>query len=153
MTTRDEIKTECLRLRGEGLSGGEVGVRLHMSRSAVLGLWHRHDQKTGVKPLPAKRKRRPKETRAKKLLTRTAQSPLYVAEKPPVTPEPTPIVTQPETDESSCLRVFDLTSRHCRWPTERDEEGWMFCGAARHESSSYCNEHRLRAKGSINAAV
>lgn len=48
------------------------------------------------------------------------------------------------------VKVADLTSKHCRWPINRDADGnRLFCGAHKIDGSSYCIHHFYTSNGMI----
>jgi GcrA cell cycle regulator len=112
MVWTDERIEELKVLWAEGLTTGEIGKRLGISKNAVVGKVHRLDLQG--RPSPIKRTAKPdrqKSTRAK---------------------EP----------ENKIKSVVDLSAHTCRWPFgDPRETGFHFCGKPSLASKPYCAEH------------
>lgn len=145
-----EENTETLRaMWGGGHSGSEIGNRLGITRSAVIGKAHRlglagggeaparrsarisHQMRELARknPKPKRKKTEPTGRRAivESLLKSAVLDPL------PTGPDLVPTV----------FRLVDLEAHHCRWIPGEVSEG--YCGRNRVEGISYCEYHARRA--------
>jgi GcrA cell cycle regulator len=129
-----------------GFTGGEIGRRLGLSRSAIMGKLRR----LGL--LRNDRRPRVPIRRAARLLKTTEQ-----VSKPPQKPkkrqntrplpppEPYKAPPPPPLPPIGSFGLLDLRHGHCRWPGPQDRAPWTFCGAPQLFDSSYCSEHHAMA--------
>jgi GcrA cell cycle regulator len=134
-----------------GVTGGEIGRQMGVSRSAVMGKLRRLDMLRRDRPrMPVRRVAR---------LLKTEQAipvPKPVPEKVPhkrhlrqnkrplPPPEPYKAPPSPPLPAYGTLNLLDLRHNSCRWP-EGDGPIFVFCGRPRHHESSYCAEHHAMA--------
>jgi GcrA cell cycle regulator len=134
-----------------GITGGEIGRRLGLSRSAIMGKLRR----LGL--LRQDRPRMPMR-RVARLLKNTSNSeqaipvPKPVPKKVPhkrnkrplAPPEPYQAPPPPPEPPIGRFSLLDLRAGHCRWPNgERPD--YRFCGAPQLFDSSYCSDHHAMA--------
>ena len=73
--------------------------------------------------------------------------------KPQLKPQPefttdavTDITPDPVDFQAKHIEITELTEKTCRWPTERGEITWKFCGNDIKPGSKYCPYHDQKAK-------
>jgi GcrA cell cycle regulator len=114
-----------------GFTGGEIGRRLGISRSAAMGKLRREGMLRQDRPKPAQN------------LLKTGQPGSNPPNKWfPAPPSPPPPPPDPPIGKFGLL---DLRHGHCRWPGPQDRPPWTFCGRPRAGESSYCSEHHAMA--------
>lgn len=112
MVWTDERIEQLKALWADGLTTGEIGKQLGVSKNAVVGKAHR----LGLKGRP---------------------SPIKRAAKPPRKAAP-----KAKEPEQKIRSVVDLSAHTCRWPIgDPKEPGFHFCGAPSMSSKPYCREH------------
>jgi GcrA cell cycle regulator len=111
-----------------GTTSGEIGRRLGISRSAVMGKLRRLDL------LCRDRRRPPPSMRSQIPQMRTNTRPL-----PP--PKPYKAPPPPPLPPIGSFDLMDLRSGHCRWPCSDGFPPYKFCGAPQASQSSYCSLH------------
>ncbi len=57
---------------------------------------------------------------------------------------PRSVIPAPETIEVLNMRLMDMLSSHCRWPTEREGGEQRFCGNSATGRGAYCQHHAAR---------
>ena len=126
----DEQVEELKRLWDQGLTTGEIGKALGVSKNAVVGKAHR----LGLNGRPSPIRRNEDEAsasaegtnnvkEAKKTCKAAAQK---TAEK----------------EKKKLFTVNDLTSTSCRWPVgDPKDEDFHFCGKESLPDKPYCAEH------------
>jgi hypothetical protein len=135
-----------------GVTGGEIGRQMGVSRSAAMGKLRRLGLLRRDRPrMPMRRVARllkteqaipvPKPVPEKvpnKRHLRPAKSPdryfAEFAEKPAPPPPPEPAI--------GSFSLLDLRHGQCRWPGPEDRAPWTFCGAPQVFDSSYCALHK-----------
>jgi GcrA cell cycle regulator len=125
---QEKIDRLCA-LTASGLTAGECGIQLGITRNAVIGKWHR----LGIgKP-------RVKKPKLEKLKRRQWTSPtrnkatawlLAAHEAPPTESRP-----------ANPVALMDLQRHHCRWPFHADDGQMLYCGERAHERLPYCDRH------------
>lgn len=121
----DEQVEDLKRLWNEGLTTGEIGKVLGVSKNAVVGKAHRLGLNSRPSPI-----RRAEDDPAQESL------PLEVKEKPKKTPK------KAEAPKQKLFTVNDLTSSSCRWPIGDPKDGdFHFCGKEAIPGKPYCPEH------------
>lgn len=112
MVWNDERIEELKALWAEGLTTGEIGKRLGVSKNAVVGKAHRLGLQG--RPSPIKRDRQPRQATA--------------AAKKGV--------------DAKVRSVVDLSVHTCRWPIgDPREPGFHFCGEPSIPNKPYCAKH------------
>jgi GcrA cell cycle regulator len=113
MSWNDEKINRLKKLWQEGLTTGEIGKRLAISKNAVVGKAHR----LGLKGRPSPIKRP----------TKAAAESSPAAKKQP---------------EVKVFTLTDLSSQTCRWPIgDPKHEDFRFCGKPVVAGKPYCGEH------------
>ncbi len=116
----DEQVEELKRLWNEGLTTGEIGKALNVSKNAVVGKAHRLGLNS--RPSPIRREDEPAEA---------------VADQPQK-------AVKPKTPKKSekLFTVNDLTHSSCRWPIgDPKDADFHFCGKEALPDKPYCAEH------------
>ena len=110
----DEQVEELKRLWDKGLTTGEIGKALGVSKNAVVGKAHR----LGLNSRPSPIRRGEDDTAAANTST------------------------QQPVEKKKLFTVNDLTSSSCRWPIgDPKDEDFHFCGKEALPDKPYCAEH------------
>lgn len=158
----DEMVAELKRMWDEGLTTGEIGKRLGVSKNSIVGKVHR--LKLVSRPSPIKKK---SDTSVKdKIAPKPAKEPLKAEEKTTapkdftknastVKPVETikeenikaePITCAPPKKSSGYVTLTDLDIHSCRWPVgDPKDETFHFCGKKTRIGQTYCDEHAATA--------
>lgn len=125
--TDDQVE-ELKRLWNEGLTTGEIGKALGVSKNAVVGKAHR----LGLNSRPSPIRRTDDETE------QAAPAPQKTEPK-----EPAKKASQKaEKHKEKLFTVNDLTSSSCRWPIgDPKDADFHFCGKEAIPGKPYCPEH------------
>jgi GcrA cell cycle regulator len=119
----DEKIAKLKKLWQEGLTTGEIGKRLGVSKNAVVGKAHR----LGLKGRPSPIKR--------------PEAANVAAPAPAAGP-----VAAPKKDQAKIFTLTDLTHNTCRWPIgDPKHEDFHFCGKPIYPGKPYCLEHCAQA--------
>ncbi len=118
----DELIEQLKTLWADGLTTGDIGKRLGISKNAVVGKAHR----LGLKGRPSPIKR---DTAGEGGVAGEVAKPKPKAKAKP--PEPKKIRS-----------LVDLSANTCRWPIgDPKEAGFHFCGGNAMSGKPYCAEH------------
>ena len=118
---------ELTKLWNAGLTTSEIGLKLGISKTAVVGKAHRLH--LAARPSPIKRSGRP----------RMMIRPPMPARLPPSMPVSAPRSATPP-------RVLELSNQACRWPIGHPgEAGFRFCGERALVGKPYCADHAAMA--------
>ncbi len=150
MAWTEQMVEDLKRMWKEGLTTGEIGKRLNVSKNSIVGKVHRLG--LSGRPSPIKKKSdapSPKEPVAPKI-----KEPVKPAEKQTVKEEKTePVCPKNETisimpGTSSAPRhkgnvsLTELDNHTCRWPIgDPKDENFHFCGKKVRIGQTYCEEH------------
>ena len=129
----DEQVEELKRLWDKGLTTGEIGKALGVSKNAVVGKAHRLGLNSRPSPI-----RRGDEDKAisTEALTQSTPSDKKKAIKG------TAAKKTAEKEKNKLFTVNDLTSSSCRWPIgDPKDEDFHFCGKEALPDKPYCAEH------------
>lgn len=144
----EEKIAKLKKLWQEGLTTGEIGKRLGVSKNAVVGKAHR----LGLKGRPSPIKRQEGATAAP-----AAAAPTPAPSASSATPTPSPAAATvhhtpspaPSSKKSQPAKVFtltDLNNNTCRWPIgDPKHEDFHFCGKQVYPGKPYCLEHCAQA--------
>ena len=127
----DEKIAKLKKLWSEGLTTGEIGKRLGVSKNAVVGKAHR----LGLKGRPSPIKRQEPAAAAAATTTAAAGSPA-----PAVAP------TSSKKEPVKIFTLTDLNHNTCRWPIgDPKHEDFRFCGKQVYPGKPYCLDHCAQA--------
>ena len=131
MVWTNEQVEELKRLWDQGLTTGEIGKALGVSKNSVVGKAHRLELNGRPSPI----KRNSEETEA------VAET----VEKKPEKKKSAKTASAQKTEEKAKKKLFtvnDLTSSSCRWPIgDPKDEDFHFCGKEALPDKPYCAEH------------
>ncbi len=163
MAWTDEMVNDLRKMWAEGLTTGEIGKRLGVSKNSIVGKVHRLG--LSGRPSPIKKKEdKPanttpvKTSEEKKPSEKTVSASAPKAETPKtenIKAEPEKkVFTAPKTEEKLEIRpqstkqpgsktmLVDLDNHTCRWPLgDPKDENFHFCGKKIHIGQTYCEEH------------
>ena len=109
----------------QGLTTGEIGKRLGVSKNSIVGKVHR--LQLDARPSPIKKKDEEE---------KPAAAPQPVAEKPAVVRK----------NIAGDVKLTDLDNHTCRWPIgDPKDENFHFCGKKVRIGQTYCEEHAALA--------
>lgn len=125
----DEQVEELKRLWEEGLTTGDIGKTLGVSKNAVVGKAHR----LGLNSRPSPIRRSEEET--KESAGRKKTKPASESKQPAAAKKQEPA-------KKKLFTVNDLTSCSCRWPVgDPKDKDFHFCGKEALPDKPYCAEH------------
>lgn len=131
MVWTDEQVEELKRLWDQGLTTGEIGKALGVSKNSVVGKAHRLELNGRPSPI----KRNSEEIEA------VAEVPEKTVEKKKAAKTPSAKKTA-EKEKKKLFTVNDLTSTSCRWPIgDPKDEDFHFCGEKALPDKPYCAKH------------
>ena len=131
MVWTDEQVEELKRLWDQGLTTGEIGKALGVSKNSVVGKAHRLELNGRPSPI----KRNSEEIEA------VAEVPEKTVEKKKAAKTPSAKKTV-EKEKKKLFTVNDLTSTSCRWPIgDPKDEDFHFCGEEALPDKPYCAKH------------
>ena len=139
----DEQVEELKHLWDKGLTTGEIGKALGVSKNAVVGKAHR----LGLNSRPSPIRRNDDETEETAGHTEAAAS-----TKKKKAAKSEPAKKSAEKEKKKLFTVNDLTSSSCRWPIgDPKDEDFHFCGKEALPDKPYCAEHAAIAYVSAKA--
>ena len=163
MAWTDEMVEQLKKMWHEGLTTGEIGKRLNVSKNSIVGKVHRLG--LSGRPSPIKKK---EDTEPQKAPGKQAEK--KVSSSPAPAKAPTPEVKAPKKEEKEEInlpeeelrasltkeeKVFkpghifsltDLDNHTCRWPIgDPKDENFHFCGKKVRIGQTYCDEHSATA--------
>lgn len=131
MVWTNELVEELKQLWEKGLTTGEIGKALGVTKNSVVGKAHRLGLNS--RPSPIRRNDEEEET----VNVETAP----VEKKKPVK-KAAPPKKEVEKKAEKLFTVSDLTSTSCRWPIgDPKDENFHFCGKEALPDKPYCAEH------------
>lgn len=166
MAWTDEMVEDLKKMWKEGLTTGEIGKRLNVSKNSIVGKVHR----LGLSGRPSPIKKKDQEPAAPKAKpAKTKPAPTKPAEKKaPVPAKDTPVMVKPAENESENedkkktpsfhpvpakehthknsnrhnLSLTELDNHTCRWPVgDPKDANFHFCGKKVRLGQTYCEEH------------
>lgn len=135
----DEQIEELKHLWEKGLTTGEIGKALGVSKNAVVGKAHRLGLNSRPSPI-----RRGDDEAAAPAAAESAPAPEQKAAAPaePQKPAKTAVKKTAEKEKKKLFTVNDLTAGSCRWPIgDPKDEDFHFCGKEALPDKPYCAEH------------
>ena len=158
-TPVDDLNDAIKALVDEGLSAGQIGRKLSLTRNQVIGKCHRNGWALHGRKPPAMA--RPKGHKRSEAVPEHLKPPAKPKSRPrvgvitgypvpgntkPYVPPPEPLLTGNEP------RLADLQRDMCRWPVgDGDPIGQRFCGQRIDPGSPYCPHHRGRGRSKVQA--
>lgn len=138
----------------QGLTTGEIGKRLGVSKNSIVGKVHR--LQLDARPSPIKKKEEiAQETVAAADTAPAKESISKVKEEKKVCPakekaeeKPVSVAAQNQTEkkQNGRIRLIDLDNHTCRWPIgDPKDENFHFCGKKVKIGQTYCEEHAALA--------
>lgn len=128
----DEQVEELKHLWDKGLTTGEIGKALGVSKNAVVGKAHR----LGLNSRPSPIRRGEDEN------TAGTNTPARQPSEKKKAAKPAPGKKAAEKEKKKLFTVNDLTSSSCRWPIgDPKDEDFHFCGKEALPDKPYCAEH------------
>ena len=120
MAWTEQMVEDLKKMWDEGLTTGEIGKRLNVSKNSIVGKVHR--LQLPARPSPIKKKDSGEDT-AEIPAAKTAKA------------EPAP-------KEKHKTMLTDLDNHTCRWPIgDPKDENFHFCGRKIKIGQTYCEEH------------
>ena len=130
MAWTEQMVEDLKKMWDEGLTTGEIGKRLNVSKNSIVGKVHRL-QLSG-RPSPIKKKDEISEEKA-------------APAKPAKEEKFEPVAKMPvKNSHSHCGKtsLTDLDNHTCRWPVgDPKDENFHFCGKKVKIGQTYCEEH------------
>lgn len=150
MAWTDEMVEELRKMWKDGLTTGEIGKRLSVSKNSIVGKVHRLGLSGRPSPIKKKEegtssapKAEKKETPAKPTSKPTKEAPSPAnqkAEKAAEIEKPCPKGYHLKAGHKASLA--DLDNHTCRWPLgDPKDENFHFCGKKVRIGQTYCEEH------------
>lgn len=158
MAWTDEMVDQLRAMWKEGLTTGEIGKRLGVSKNSIVGKVHRLG--LSGRPSPIKKKEdseveteisaKPAKEAAKEKTVKEKNEPKPVKIEKNAAKEP---AAQPKTETKSEVQTVphhhngktgltDLDNHTCRWPLgDPKDENFHFCGKKVRIGQTYCDEH------------
>lgn len=136
MVWTDEQVEELKRLWDDGLSTGEIGKILGMSKNAVVGKAHRLGLVSRPSPIRRGEGEKPEPEVKTKPAEKKKAPPAAEKKKPAKAAKPA------AKKDAHLLTVNDLTHDSCRWPIgDPKDADFHFCGKKAVADRPYCAEH------------
>lgn len=157
MAWTDEMIAELKKLWQEGVTTGEIGKRLNVSKNSIVGKVHRLG--LSGRPSPIKRKdadanATPAPKAEKKLAAPKPQKnkveknnepkpvKVEVVKETEVEFIPIPPVEKVPSKAGQNVSLTDLDNHTCRWPIgDPKDDNFHFCGNKVRIGQTYCDEH------------
>lgn len=158
MAWTDEMVEDLRKMWHEGLTTGEIGKRLGVSKNSIVGKVHRLG--LSGRPSPIKKKEVNSETPtpvAEPKAVKKAKPEKIVKAEPIKTVAETPLSRNKSEERMETIRnssrvehprkhhnttLTDLDNHTCRWPIgDPKDENFHFCGKKVKIGQTYCDEH------------
>lgn len=151
MAWTDEMVEDLRRMWKEGLTTGEIGKRLNVSKNSIVGKVHRLG--LSGRPSPIKKKENTQtEPKTKEAQAKQIKEPVKETPKPAVKKETEPQVKNPSPAPKAAaeprhkaghnISLTDLDNHTCRWPIgDPKDDNFHFCGKKVRIGQTYCEEH------------
>ncbi len=153
MAWTDQMVEDLKRMWEEGLTTGEIGKRLGVSKNSIVGKVHRLQLSGRPSPIkkknaPAEENTTPKAAKAEKpapQINKPKEEKAPAKEEEVVVEVSAPIsVPEPkiQVKPSGKTMLTDLDNHTCRWPIgDPKDENFHFCGRKVKIGQTYCEEH------------
>ncbi len=161
MAWTDEMVEELKKMWHEGLTTGEIGKRLNVSKNSIVGKVHRLGLSGRPSPIKKKDEEAPAKPAEKKAAPASAAEPHTPKENIKEAPAaPAPVrepkivhhelkaapASAPKAEKHAAadrnLSLTDLDNHTCRWPLgDPKDENFHFCGKKVRVGQTYCDEH------------
>lgn len=151
MAWTDAMVEELRKMWKEGLTTGEIGKRLNVSKNSIVGKVHRLG--LSGRPSPIKKKEESDSAPAKTEKKETSSKPVAKPAKEPISAPVKADDIKAETIEKPTAKdcnhkkgsntsLTDLDNHTCRWPLgDPKDENFHFCGKKVRIGQTYCEEH------------
>jgi GcrA cell cycle regulator len=140
----DEKIAKLRKLWQEGLTTGEIGKRLGVSKNAVVGKAHRLGLKG--RPSPIKRQEAAATPAAPAAAPSSSPSAAHAPSAPAAAPVHAPSSSAKKNQPAKVFTLTDLTHNTCRWPIgDPKHEDFHFCGKQVYPGKPYCLDHCAQA--------
>lgn len=157
MAWTDEMVDQLRAMWIEGLTTGEIGKRLGVSKNSIVGKVHRLG--LSGRPSPIKKKEdndseaEASETVVKQMKEKTAPKEPKPAKVKAEKPAPAAVPVEKAAEKTECpakpsrshngkTMLTDLDNHTCRWPLgDPKDENFHFCGKKVRIGQTYCDEH------------
>lgn len=154
MAWTDKMVDDLRMMWKQGLTTGEIGKRLGVSKNSIVGKVHR--LQLDARPSPIKKKSEQEEELEKTAVARTSaeeadkkikssdkkttEKALKPAPKKDAIPAAAPL------RNPGNIKLTDLDNHTCRWPLgDPKDENFHFCGKKVRLGQTYCEEHSAQA--------
>ena len=173
MAWTDQMVEDLRKMWKEGLTTGEIGRRLNVSKNSIVGKVHRlglsgrpspikkkednaaPDQPKAA-PAPKAADKKPAKTPAAKSAPKAPAAPSPKTETKPQEKTAAPVVEKapiiatkpaaPAHKHYGNLSLTELDNHTCRWPIgDPKDENFHFCGKKVRIGQTYCEEHAAMA--------
>ncbi len=159
MAWTDEMVDQLREMWKQGLTTGEIGKRLGVSKNSIVGKVHRLGLSGRPSPIkkkedaPVKEENKAEVKETSEVLTKptkakTEKAPAVKTPKPEKKDEEEIIleekieVSTPKHNHSGNTSLTDLDNHTCRWPIgDPKDENFHFCGRKVRIGQTYCDEH------------
>ena len=156
MAWTDEMVDQLREMWKQGLTTGEIGKRLGVSKNSIVGKVHRLGLSGRPSPIKKKETSQPEAEKNEASNSSIAKTPKMKAEKPSA-PKPVKQDKKAEIEASVDEKIeiapmahhhhgktalTDLDNHTCRWPIgDPKDENFHFCGKKVRIGQTYCDEH------------
>lgn len=164
MAWTDQMVEDLKKMWKEGLTTGEIGKRLNVSKNSIVGKVHRLGLSGRPSPIKKKEEATPKATENKSVSPKPAPEKAAPSKAPAKTNVKQKPAEAPKDNFQTCLNkeleknflspnnkekknngfvtLTDLDSHTCRWPIgDPKDENFHFCGKKVKIGQTYCEEH------------
>lgn len=145
----DQMVEELRKMWKEGLTTGEIGKRLNVSKNSIVGKVHRLG--LSGRPSPIKKKEEEVSAPAAEKSAKPAPEPVAVPAKKKPEPE---LKSARSAAPKYCackgnkakVGLTELDNHTCRWPVgDPKDDNFHFCGKKVRIGQTYCEEHSAQA--------
>ncbi len=153
MAWTDKMVEDLKVMWKQGLTTGEIGKRLGVSKNSIVGKVHRLQLDARPSPIKKKEDNTPKdtasvpETSPQKTQTKDKKTADTQEKKEQKNISSTPVTTiKTEKKHDGHVHLTDLDNHTCRWPIgDPKDENFHFCGKKVKIGQTYCEEHAALA--------